>query len=460
MKVTSVEKKEKSTVELTIQVEADVFEAAIQKVYLKNRGRINVPGFRKGKAPRKIIEGMYGTGVFYEDAINECYPAAYEQAVKEQGLDDVGYPKMEIVEAGKEGFTFKALVSVRPEVKLGEYKGLTAPKEKVEVTEEDIDGELKPYIDRATRLVSVKRKAKKGDTAVIDFEGFDNGTPFEGGKGENYDLKLGAGMFVPGFEEQVVGMKAGEEKDIDITFPEDYHADLAGKAVVFHVKVNEVKESQAPEVDDEFAKDVSEFDTLADFRKDLGEKLQQRKEAQAKSDFENAVLEQLVENMECEIPDGMVEAQTDRLMDDYAMRLQSQGIPMDQYMSMMGMTPEVMRASAKPAALKQVQVELALTAVAKAEGIEVSDEECEAEVAKLAEQYKMEADQVKAIVTMDSLRKDLSLRKANDVVLSSAKEGKAKKKAASGKKEDAGEEKPKRSRAKKAQESQAAAAEK
>ncbi len=459
MKVTSVEKKEKSTVELTIQVEADVFEAAIQKVYLKNRGRINVPGFRKGKAPRKIIEGMYGTGVFYEDAINECYPAAYEQAVKEQGLDDVGYPKMEIVEAGKEGFTFKALVSVRPEVKLGEYKGLTAPKEKVEVTEEDIDGELKPYIDRATRLVSVKRKAKKGDTAVIDFEGFDNGTPFEGGKGENYDLKLGSGAFVPGFEEQVVGMKAGEEKDIDITFPEDYHADLAGKAVVFHVKVNEVKESQAPEVDDEFAKDVSEFDTLADFRKDLGEKLQQRKEAQAKSDFENAVLEQLVENMECEIPDGMVEAQTDRLMDDYAMRLQSQGIPMDQYMSMMGMTPEVMRASAKPAALKQVQVELALTAVAKAEGIEVSDEECEAEVAKLAEQYKMEADQVKAIVTMDSLRKDLSLRKANDVVLSSAKEGKAKKKAASGKKEDAGEEKPKRSRAKKAEESKEEAAE-
>ncbi len=464
MKVTSVEKKEKSTVELTIQVEADVFEAAIQKVYLKNRGRINVPGFRKGKAPRKIIEGMYGSGVFYEDAINECYPAAYEQAVKEQGLDDVGYPKMEIVEAGKEGFTFKALVSVRPEAKLGEYKGLTAPKEKVEVTEEDIDGELKPYIDRATRLVSVKRKAKKGDTAVIDFEGFDNGAPFEGGKGENYDLKLGAGMFVPGFEEQVVGMKAGEEKDIDITFPEDYHADLAGKAVVFHVKVNEVKESQAPEVDDEFAKDVSEFDTLADFRKDLGEKLQQRKEAQAKSDFENAVLEQLVENMECEIPDGMVEAQTDRLMDDYAMRLQSQGIPMDQYMSMMGMTPEVMRASAKPAALKQVQVELALTAVAKAEGIEVSDEECEAEVAKLAEQYKMEADQVKAIVTTDSLRKDLSLRKANDVVISSAKEGKEKKKAAPGKKdeskkEDAGEGKPKRSRAKKAEESKEEAAE-
>ncbi len=446
MKVTSVEKKEKSTVELTIQVEADAFEAAIQKVYLKNRGKINVPGFRKGKAPRKIIEGMYGASVFYEDAIHDAYPAAYEQAVKEQGLDDVGYPKMEIVEVGKEGFTFKALVSVRPEAKLGEYLGITAPKEEPKVTEKDIDEELKPYIDRATRLVSVKRKAKKGDTAVIDFEGFDNGTPFEGGKGENYDLKLGAGMFVPGFEEQVIGMKAGEEKDIDITFPEDYHADLAGKAVVFHVKVNEVKESQAPEVDDEFAKDVSEFETLADFRKDLGDKLLERKKAQAQNDFESAVIEQLVEGMECEIPDGMVEVQLDRLMDDYAMRLQSQGIRVEDYMSMMGMTPEMMRASARPAALKQVQTELALTAVVKAENIEVSEEEYEAEIAKLAEQYNMPAEQVKAVIPADSLKSDLSLRKASELVLSQAKAGKAKKAA---KKEEKDDEKPKRSRAKK-----------
>ena len=454
MKVTSVEKKEKSTVELTIQVEAEAFEAAIQKAYLKNRARLSVPGFRKGKAPRKIIEGMYGSGVFYEDAINDLYPAAYEEAVKEQGLDDVGYPKMEIVEVGKEGFTFKALVSVRPEAKLGEYKGLTAPKEEVKVTEKDIDEEIKPYIDRATRLVSVQRKAKKGDTAVIDFEGFDNGTPFEGGKGENYDLKLGAGMFVPGFEEQVVGMKAGEEKDIDITFPEDYHADLAGKAVIFHVKVNEVKESQAPEVDDEFAKDVSEFETLADFRKDLGEKLQARKEAQAQNDFENAVIEQLVENMECEIPDGMVEVQTDRLMDDYAMRLQSQGIPMDQYMSMMGMTPEMMRASARPAALKQVQTEVALTAVVKAEGIQVTDEDYEAEVARLAEQYGLPAEQVKTAVPAEDLKRDLALKKASELVLASAKVDKAKKKAVKkpAKKAEEGEEKPKRARTKKTEE--------
>ncbi len=445
MKVTSVEKKEKSTVELTIQVEAEAFEAAIQKVYLKNRGRINVPGFRKGKAPRKIIEGMYGASVFYEDAINEAYPAAYDEAVKEQGLDDVGYPKMEIVEVGKDGFTFKALVSVRPEAKLGEYKGITAYKEEPKVTDQDIDGELKPYIDRATRLVSVTRKAKKGDTAVIDFEGFDNGTPFEGGKGENYDLKLGAGMFVPGFEEQVIGMKAGEEKDIDITFPEDYHAELAGKAVIFHVKVNEVKESQAPEVDDEFAKDVSEFETLADFRKELGDKLLERKKTQAQSDFENAVIEQLVENMECEIPDGMVEVQTDRLMEDYAMRLQSQGMRMEDYLGMMGMSVEMMRASAKPAALKQVQMELALTAVAKAENIQVSDEEFEAEIVKLGEQYNMPADQVRAIISPDALRSDLSLRKASELVLSSAKATKKK----PAKKDGEDGEKPKRTRTRK-----------
>ena len=458
MKVTSVEKKEKSTVELTIEVGAEEFEAAVQQAYLKNRGRISVPGFRKGKAPRKIIEGMYGSGVFYEEAINEVYPEAYEQAVQEQGLEDMGHPKMEIVEVGKEGFTFKALVSVRPEVKLGEYKGLTAPKEEVKVTEKDIDEEMKPFIDRATRLVSVKRKAKKGDTAVIDFEGFDNGTPFEGGKGENYELHLGAGMFVPGFEEQVIGMKAGEEKDLDITFPEDYHADLAGRQVVFHVKVHEVKEPKAPVVDDEFAKDVSEFETLADFRKDLGEKLTQRREEQAKTAFEDQILEELVANMECEIPDGMIETQVDRLMDDFAMRLQSQGISMADYQKMMGANAEMVRASAWPTAQKQVQLELALEAVAKAENLEVTDEEYEAEIKRLAEQYNMPAEQVKAAVPEEGLKGDLKLRKARELVLGAAKEGKAKKKAAPKKAaakkdgEEAPAEKPKRA-SKKAAES-------
>ena len=458
MKVTSVEKKEKSTVELTIQVEADAFEAAVQKAYEKERKNIGVPGFRKGKAPRKIIEGMYGTGVFYEEAINQVYPGAYAQAVEEQKLDDVGYPKIEIVEVGKDGLTFKALVSVRPEVKLGTYKGLTASKDVAKVTDKDVDEELKPYIDRATRLVSVDRAAQNGDTVVIDFEGFDNGEAFDGGKGENYDLKLGAGMFVPGFDEQLVGAKAGEEKDLDITFPEDYHPGLAGKAVVFHVKVKEVKEPQAPVVDDEFAKDVSEFETMDAFRKSLAEKIADRRSKQADADFENQVLEQLIENMECEIPDGMVDVQLDRLMEDYAMRLQSQGISMEDYQKMMGVNGDIVRESARPSALRQVQMQLALTAVADAENIEVTDEEVQAEIDRLAKQYNIDVEQVKAAVPVEDLKKDLRLRKASDLVIAEAKVGKAKKKAAAKKTEKAegteGEEKPKRTRKKKTEETE------
>ena len=446
MKVTSVEKKEKSTVELTIQVEADVFEAAVQQAYLKNRASINVPGFRKGKAPRKVIEGMYGSGVFYEDAIEAVYPGAYAEAVKEQGLDDVGYPKVELVEVGKDGFTFKALVSVRPEVKLGDYKGLTAPKNEPAVTDKDVDAELKPYIDRATRLVSVEREAQNGDTVVIDFEGFDNGVAFEGGKGENYDLKLGSGSFVPGFEEKLVGAKAGEEKDLNITFPEDYHADLAGKAVVFHVKVKEVKESQVPEVDDEFAKDVSEFETLEAFRADLKSKLELRRQTHAQNDFENQVMERLIANMECEIPDGMVDVELDRMMDDYAMQLQNQGISMEDYQKMLGVNGDMIRDSARPDALRRIQTRLALTAVADAENLEVSDEEVEAEINRLAKQYQLEADQVKAAIPAEDLKRDLKMRKASDLVISSAKVGKAPEAA-----EEAPAEKPKRTRKKKAE---------
>lgn len=465
MKVTNVEKKENSTVELTIQVEAADFEAAVQKAYLKNRSRISVPGFRKGKAPRKIIESMYGTAVFYEDAINDVYPAAYEAAVQEQGLEDMGHPVMDIVEVGKEqGLIFTALVSVRPEVKLGQYKGLTAPKNVAEVTEQDIDAEMEPYIKRATRQVSVDTEIRMGDTAVIDFEGFDNGVAFEGGKGENYSLEIGSGSFVPGFEDQLIGMKAGEEKEINITFPEDYVPDLAGKAVVFKVKVNEVKEPQVPQVDDEFAKDVSEFETLADFRKDLGEKLAKRRAAQADDEFEEAILKQLVDNMQVEIPDGMVETQLDKLMDEYAMRMQSQGMSVNEYLKMMGMTPEMMRSSAKPSALRQVQIQLALNAVAEAEKIEISDEDCQEEIKKLAEQYKLTEDQVKAAVPMENLKSDLRLQKASDLVIAEAKVGEAPKaeeteekpKKATRKKktEEAaeGEEKPKRTRKKKVEE--------
>ena len=464
MKVTSVEKKEKSTVELVIEVGAEEFEAAIQKVYLKNRNSISVPGFRKGKAPRKIIESMYGTGVFYEDAINELYPSAYAEAVAEQKLDEVGYPKMEIVNVGKEGFTFKALVSVRPEVKLGSYKGLTAAKDETKVTDKDVNEELKPYIDRATRLVAVKRKAKKGDTAVIDFEGFMDGKPFEGGKGENYSLELGSGAFVPGFEEQVIGMKTGEEKELNITFPEDYVADLAGKDVIFKVKVNEVKEPVKPELDDEFAKDVSEFATLDEFKKDLADKLAKRREEKAQHDYEEAIIEQLIANMEAEIPETMVDVQVDKMMDDFAARIRAQGMKVEDYLQMMGMNVDMMRASARPSADKQVKVELALSAVAEAEKIEVTDEEIEAEIARLAEQYKLEVEQVKQAVAGADLAHDLKMKKATDFVFDNAKVGKAKKaaakKTAEAKEEVAEEIKPAKKTTKKAAEPKAEKAEK
>ncbi|MGN8897403.1 trigger factor [Flavonifractor sp. HCP28S3_F3] len=454
MNVKSVEKQEKSTVELVIEIGAEEFEAAVQKAYLKQRGKIMVPGFRKGKAPRKVIEGMYGSGVFYEDAINEIYPQAYADAVEQEKLDAVAWPKVDIVSVGKEGLTFKALVTVRPEVKLGEYKGLTAEKEEVKITDEDIDNELKPYINRATRMVTVEREAQNGDTVVIDFEGFLDGKPFDGGKGEGHSLELGSGSFVPGFEEQLVGTKAGDEKDLDITFPEDYHADLAGKAVVFKVKVHEVKEKQLPTVDDEFAKDVSEFDTLADFKKDLADKLTERRENQAKQAFEAAVLEQVMSNMEVEIPDAMVEFEADNLVNDMAQRIQAQGIPFEQYLAMTGMNMDMMREQAKAAALERVRRDLALNAVIAAEDIQISDEELEEEYKRLSEQYHMELDKVKEAVAADDIRKELSMKKAEQVIYDSAKVGKApaKKKTTKKKAEDAegeaaeGEEKPKKRR--------------
>ncbi|MBQ3556311.1 MAG: trigger factor [Oscillospiraceae bacterium] len=439
MTVTNVEKKENSTVELTIEVGAEAFEAAVQKAYLKNRPTISIPGFRKGKAPRAIVEKLYGASIFYEDAINELYPAAYAEAVAEQKLDEVGYPKMEIVTVGKEGFTFKAIVSVRPEVKLGTYKGLSAPKTVAKVTEKDINEELTPYIARATRLVAVKRKAKKGDTAVIDFEGFMNGKPFEGGKGENYSLELGSGSFIPGFEEQLIGAKAGEEKELNLTFPEEYVADLAGKDVVFKVKVNEVKESVKPELDDEFAKDVSEFDTLEAFKKDLADKLTAKRTEAAQRDYEQAIIDQLIEKMTVTVPETMVDVQVDRMMDDFANRVAAQGMDFNQYLQMMGMNADMMRMSARPNAEKQVKVELALDAVAAAEKLEVSDEDAEAELKRLAEQYSMELDKVKSLVPAEELKKDLLKKKASDFVFANAKVKAAAKKAAAKTEEPAAE---------------------
>lgn len=443
MNVKSKKKGEHSTVELVIEVDAKSFDEAVNRVYLKQRKRISIPGFRKGKAPRNMLEAMYGANLFYEDAIKDIYPAAYEEAIAQEKLKPAAYPQIEIVEVGKEGFTFKAIVTLKPDVKLGEYKGLTAPKEKVSVTDADIDAEMAPYIQRATRLTAVKRKAKKGDTAVIDFEGFDNGVPFEGGKGEGYSLELGSGTFIPGFEDGVVGMKAGEEKELDITFPEDYSPDLAGKPVVFKVKVQEVKEPVKPELDDEFAKDVSEFETLADFRADLKKKITERREKQVDTEYERAITDQLIDNLEVDLPQAIVDQQIDRMMDDYRMRVESQGIPFDQYMSMMGMNPQMLRQEAAVGARRRVLNELALEAVAKAEKLKISAAEKKAEYERLAKEYNMEVEQIKAAVDEETLSEDLLYQKAAKFVLENAKVGKAPAKKAAKKDEgEAAEKKP------------------
>ena len=421
MNIKSNEKKENSAIELVIEVSAAEFDAAINKVYNKQKKNIMVPGFRKGKVPRKMVEKMYGEQVFFEDAVEEAYPAAYDAALKEAGIVPVAYPKLEIVEVSKDGFTFKALVTVQPEASVKEYKGLVVAKPEVKVTAADVKAEMKPYIDRASRLVSVDRKAKKGDVAVIDFEGFKDGVAFEGGKGENYSLELGSGTFVPGFEEQVIGMKAGEEKDLDITFPENYTADLAGAAVVFKVKVNEVKERQEPALDDEFAKDVSEFDTLDEFKKDLKEKLKARRQQQAERDYETAVIDALLENLVCDVPEAMVDYRADKMVEEQAMRMQQNGLNFQDYLKYMGLSMDDVRAQAKTAADRAVRTALALDAVAKAEGIEVTQEELDAEVKRLAEQFNVTEEQVREVTNESDMKQDLGSKKALALVKSSAK---------------------------------------
>ena len=432
MNIKSNEKKENSAIELVIEVSAAEFDAAINKVYNKQKKNIMVPGFRKGKVPRKMVEKMYGEQVFFEDAVEEAYPAAYDAALKEAGIVPVAYPKLEIVEVSKDGFTFKALVTVQPEASVKEYKGLVVAKPEVKVTAADVKAEMKPYIDRASRLVSVDRKAKKGDVAVIDFKGFKDGVAFEGGKGENYSLELGSGTFVPGFEEQVIGMKAGEEKDLDITFPENYTADLAGAAVVFKVKVNEVKERQEPALDDEFAKDVSEFDTLDEFKKDLKEKLKARRQQQAERDYEAAVIDTLLENLVCDVPEAMVEYRADKMVEEQAMRMQQNGLNFQDYLKYMGLSMDDVRAQAKTAADRAVRTALALDAVAKAEGIEVTQEELDAEVKRLAEQFHVTEEEVREVTNESDMKQDLGSKKALELVKSSAKKPAKKKEEAQG----------------------------
>ena len=421
MSLKSCEKVEKSQVALTIEVGSAEFEAAIEKAYQKMRKKINVPGFRPGKAPRKVIEGMYGAEVFFEEAINIAFPDAYEAAVKEQELQVVGYPAVEMVgEVTREGFTFKATTPVYPEVTLGEYKGLTAEKDEVKVGAADVNERLKQLQDRNTRLVSVDREAKEGDTAVIDFEGFLDGKPFDGGKGEGHNLELGSHSFVPGFEEQVVGMKAGDEKDLDITFPEDYHADLAGKAVVFKVKVHEVKAKEVPELDDEFAKDVSEFDTLKDLKADLKKQITEERQKDADRAFEDAVMEQAAANITAEIPDAMVENQCRQFLDNFKMQIAQQGIPYEQYMQITGMDEAKLLEDAKEPALRQVKMDLTVAAIIKAENLEATDEEVEAEYKKLAEQYNMDIEMVKKYLPAEQIKDQLVSQKAVAVVVDSA----------------------------------------
>lgn len=421
MSVKSCEKLEKSMVALTVEVSAGEFEAAVEKAYRKQRGSIRVPGFRPGKAPRKMIENMYGAGVFYEEAVNEALPDAYTAAVKEQELEVVGYPEVELLNVGKEGFSFKATVAVYPEVTLGQYKGVEAPKAEVSVTDEDVEGRIKEMADRNSRMVSVEDRAvAKGDIANIDFEGFLDGVPFDGGKSDSFDLEIGSGQFVPGFEDQVAGMSISEEKDINITFPEDYHADLAGKAVVFHVKVNAIKVKEIPALDDEFAKDVSEFDTLEELKKDVREKMLAEREEGAKRAFEDAAMAKVAAGIQADIPNAMIEEQARRFVDNFRMQLQSQGVPYEQYMKMTGMEEEKLMADAKAPAEGQVRMDLAIAAIVKAEGLEASDEDVEAEYSKMAGQYGMDVENVKKYLNDDVIKEQIVRAKAVELVAAAA----------------------------------------
>ncbi len=413
---------DKNLRELEIVVEKDEMEKAIETAYRKNVGKIAVPGFRKGKAPRKIIEKYYGEGVFFEDAVNIAYPEAYEKALEETGIEPVDKAEVEMKDGSDEGFTFIAKVTVKPEVIVKEYKGLSAEKPSAEVTEEEIDEEVKRLQTRNSRLVTVEREAKDGDATIIDYSGSVDGVKFEGGTAENQTLNLGSGMFIPGFEEQVVGMKAGDEKDITVKFPEEYHAkDLAGKVAIFHVKLHEVKETEMPTVDDEFVKDVSEFDTVADFRADIQKKIAERKEKMAETEFENGLMDALIENMEAEIPQCMIESQIDDIARDFDYKLKMQGLDLGTYLSYSKMDMSSFRRTFEEQATKQVKSRLALEKVAELENIDVPDEDAEAELKRLSEYYGMALEEVKKVISAASVKKDLAVAKVVDLIKENAK---------------------------------------
>lgn len=423
MALKSSNKIDTNTYEIEVTVTPEVFADACKSAYMKQRKSIQIPGFRKGKATQGMIEKVYGEGVFYEDALEIVYPQAVTDAISEAELRTVDQPyDLEVPVMSKaEGVEMKMKVTVYPEVKLGEYKGLKAKMLPVEATDEDVDKELENMRDRNSRLVTVDdREAQMGDTVELDFEGFVDGTAFDGGKGENYPLELGSGSFIPGFEEQVAGHKTEEEFDVNVTFPEEYAAELAGKDAVFKCKIHEIKKKEMPELDDEFAKDVSEFDTLDELKADIKKQISEKKESEAKTDFENQLMEQVVENMECEIPECMFEHRTDDMIQDYSYRLRMQGIDLDTYLSYLGQDMDAFKASFRTGAENQVKTSIALEAIVEAENIEVSDEDIEEEIKKLAEQYQMEAEQIKKAVPQDQIASDIKTRKALDLVVDSA----------------------------------------
>ncbi|MDD6877428.1 MAG: trigger factor [Clostridiaceae bacterium] len=416
MEIKRNEKTAVNTVELEIAVTGADFESAIQQAYRKDVAKINVPGFRRGKAPRKIIEQLYGKAVFYEEAVNSATPAAYEAAVKEAALEPVAQPELEIVSIDENGFVFKAVVTTKPVATVGDYQSIRAERKVDEVTDADVDAAIERLAQRNARIETVERPAENGDIAVIDYEGLLDGTAFEGGSAEDYELKLGSGTFIPGFEDQVVGHSAGEQFDVNVSFPEDYHAeDLKGKAVVFKVRLHEVKKSTLPTLDDEFAKDVSEFDTLAALRDDERAKLVKTREHNADQAFESAIMEKLSAITDVEIPDAMIESRIDNIAEDFAYRFQMQGISMDQYFKMTGSNMEDFRASFRDRATMQVKISLALEAVAKAENITVTPEDIEAEYVKLAgENGKVE--QIKSYISADALAHDMIAERAMNLL--------------------------------------------
>ena len=422
-----VEKLEKNMAKLTVEVSAEDFKAAIKKAFNKNKNRFAIPGFRKGKAPQAMIEKMYGEGVFYEDAADEAINASYAEAMKESGLDIVSRPEVTIEKIGKdEPFVYSAVVAVKPEVTLGQYKGVEVEKADASVSAEDVEAELKKVQEQNARLLTVEdRGVEDGDQTVIDFEGFVDGKGFEGGKAEDYPLTIGSHSFIDTFEEQLIGKKIGEECEVNVTFPTEYHAaDLAGKPATFKVTVKEIKVKELPELNDEFASEVSEFDTLDEYKKDVEKKLAEKKEIEANSKNEDAVVAKVVENATMEIPDKMIDAQAENMVQDMARRMQSQGLSLDMYLKYTGMTVEQMKEQARPDAEKRIRTRLVLEAVAKAENIQISDEKVDEEVAKMAEAYKMEVEKLKSYMSesdVKQMKEDLAVQQAVDLLVAEAK---------------------------------------